>query len=249
MLPFNTNVSPAVAGVLSDGIVRPCGVMATLIELSSQNYLNFHEHEEGRYGFKIEPPKAESDKLTGLEKYLLDWLRAWENAGTLEAPPFQQFWGGWTRELGKEMIEGRAVEAKRWTFLSRRRLFPAWTSRYLPTELHQHWTEVAKQMRSFPSLTDALPETRLEWDTLFAYATALGRGDLFLRHVRRVCEYYDTRFQGVVMTFYTPHWFIHHRAEGEERFAFLTEGLAGLVSYFNWNKFQPLEAGRKEVEA
>jgi hypothetical protein len=248
MLPFDTSASPGAAGVLCDGTVRPCGVMATLIELASQNYLSLHAQEKGRFCFKIEKPSAVKVNLRGSKKSLLSWLTAWEIEGSLEAPPFQQFWGTWVNELGRELITDHAFDEKRWARLSRRRLFPAWTSRYVPTELHRYWKEVAKRLAKFPSLTDPLPETRLEWDTLFAYATALGQGELFLRHVRQVCEYYETRFQGVVMTFYTPHWFIHHRAVGEERFTFLTEGLAGLVSSFNWRRFQPLEAGKREVE-
>ena len=73
MLPFDTTVSPAVAGVLSVGIVRPCGVLATLIELASQNGLSVYEQEAGRYSFKIDGPKADNLILTDLKKSLLNW--------------------------------------------------------------------------------------------------------------------------------------------------------------------------------
>jgi hypothetical protein len=248
MLPFKHDVAPAVAGVLCNGEPHPRGVVATLIELASQNYLSLHEQEMGRWSFRIQGTDADQRMLTGSKKALLHWLIEWEHSG-MQKMPFERFRQAWVDELGREMTASRTIEQDNWAVLRRQRLFPLWTHRYLPPELHNYWKDVARQMRHYPTLKDPLPETRLEWDTLLAYATALGQGELFLRNVRRVCEYYETRFEGIVMTFYTPHWFIHHRAQGEERFAFLTEGLAELVSNPDWSKFHPLEVARQEVEA
>ena len=41
-----------------------------------------------------------------------------------------------------------------------------WKEKVVP-----YWKDAAKRMGQFPSLTDPLPETRLEWDALLAYAT------------------------------------------------------------------------------
>lgn len=107
--------------------------------------------------------------------------------------------------------------------------------------LFARWHAVAERLRYYPRVMDALPRSRDEWDVALAYALAVGHGGGFLRRARELCEYYERSFQGVVMTFYTPHWYVYNlnRDPGIDRFAFLTEGLSRLLVRFSWEKLVP----------
>lgn len=111
----------------------------------------------------------------------------------------------------------------------------------LQGETIARWRMVAEEFRRYPQPTDALPLSREEWDLALTYALAVGCGSKFLSNVHELCEYYERSFQGVVMTFYTPHWYVYDRNRYGDRFAFLTEGMSRLLDRFSWKNLMPAD--------
>ena len=236
MLPFEFDCSLALAEVMLTGRATHAGIAATLVRLASQGWVVFSERDCGDYEVRLRQsmaPKAlPSD---GSERVLLRWL----SDGTV--PPgtpsmWRVLWPEWMACLEQQAIAEGMLTPQAWRCLTRWRLVAPIAKRAVPAKRVARWQAYAERLKRYPAPTDPLPGTREEWETAFAYAVALGQARAFLRHAREVCEYYERNFEGIVITFFTPRWYLPHRVEGQARFAFLTGGFSSLFASFHWNK-------------
>lgn len=128
-------------------------------------------------------------------------------------------------------------------FVFRGRATPAGIAATLVDLAGRGWIEIAERRPGDCEFRLKVP-ARGQWDGVLAYAVALGQGRAFLKNAREVCEYFERHLQGVVMTFYTPRWYAYRREPGQNRFAFLTAGMAELFDRFDLSRLAPADVSR-----
>lgn len=241
MLPFDVDCPPSLAEVMLTGRATRAGVAATLVRLASQGWVVVREG--GPDGYEVQqrlPMPSVSVPADTCDRMLLRWLSD-VRPGQDGPDARRSWWTQWLASVEQQWCATGVPTAQSWRLLQRLRGLPPLARRLVPRERAERWRAIAERLKWYPTVTDPLPETRQEWDTAFGYAVALGESGSFLRHAREVCEYYERNFEGIVVTFFTPRWYVYRRVDGEARFAFLTEGLGEFIRRFHWRMMKPEE--------
>lgn len=228
MIPFKLDIAPAVLELSIVGKVSPNGMAATMVLLAGKGYLCFFEMGTDSYGIELRMPVA-SPNLDELESLLFGWLQDWKGKESGQ-DFFAERWAEWDANV-RQIASSTGLHN---TSSTKRGWFASILSRsHRPVEgLGRIWSQAAKSLEKYPEHDDPLPSSREEWDALFAFSVALGMATGFLGRVRKVCEYYEQNFEGIIINFFTPRWYIGVRNAEQKRFNFLTEGLDRLFGSF-----------------
>lgn len=224
--------SPPVTEVLVRGRSTRAGLAAAFCALGARGWLEVREEAAGPLRLTLMRPEGQDAPET--ERWLYSALTSWAK-DPAQIPTEAGWLGAVERQAG---LEG-ALDAAQWSAVRRWRLAPPLARRRLPPQKAAAARAFARELASFPAPEGDLPQSRPDWDAVFAHAVALGQSEGFLRRAREVNDYYARHFQGVVMTFFTPQWYRPCLKEGLGRFAYLTTGLADLVAGPDWRGMRP----------
>lgn len=226
--------SPPMTEVLVHGRSTRAGLAAAFCALGGRGWLEVREEADGPWRLTLtRPPEAAGSDVPETERWLYSALAAWA-----KDPAQVPATAGWLGAVERQAALEGALDAAAWRDVARWSLLPPLARRRLPPLKAEAARDFARELAAFPMPEGALPQSRPDWDAVFAHAVALGQAEGFLRRAREVNDYYARHFQGVVMTFFTPLWYRPTLKEGLGRFAYLTNGLADLVGGPDWRELK-----------